>query len=172
MGLLLFIVPIAIWIFYNTLPRIKTFLVGFVEMVSTWIPIVSKRTYEPFVDESQTQSIVGNVFIGVGLMILATILTVVFYWSYNKEKLLFITILCVVVFIFSVKMIILVAALRTKMNPIIFRLYMGSTTFMSMMSLILIIYFAVKTSQRLRGSSSSSYIPPQVQAYASSSSDI
>lgn len=135
-----------------------------------WIPIVKQNTYETFETAGQpnAQTMVGNVFIGIALMILATLLTVLFYWSFQKEKYLFITILCAVVFLYTIKMVILVAILRDKLNSIVFRLYMGSTAFMSLMTLMMMIYFAVKTSQRLRGtSSSSSYIPPPVQSYTS-----
>lgn len=136
-----------------------------------WIPITKKKYVETFeTDGVSTQKMVGNVFIGISLMILAAILTMIFYWSYQKEKHLFITILCGLVFLYTIKMVILVATLREKLNSVVFRLYMGSTVFMSLMSLLMMIYFGVKTAQRLRGSSSSlpSYIPPPVQSYTSS----
>jgi drug/metabolite transporter (DMT)-like permease len=125
-------------------------------MFAEWIPIAKMTTYETFKDADTHQSVVGNVFIGVALMVSAAMLTLLFYWAYQKEKHLFFAIFAGIVFLYTVKVIILVATLREKINMNIFRLYIGSTAFMSFMSLLLMIYFAVKASQRLKSSSSSS----------------
>lgn len=126
-------------------------------MFAEWIPIAKMMKYETFETEADSsQAIVGNVFIGVSLMILATFITILFVWAYNKEKHLFITLLCGLVFLYTVKVIILVASLREKINKNVFRLYIGSTAFMSLFSLLLLIFFAVKTSKRLNGTGISS----------------
>jgi vacuolar-type H+-ATPase subunit I/STV1 len=129
-----------------------------------WKSIVSKQTLEPYVSEGQSQSIVGSVFIGIGTMVFATAVTLMFYWAYQQDKTLFIAILCGLVFLYSIKMLILVSVLRNKLNPIVFKFYIGSTIFMSILTLILIVYFAIKASQRMRGPSSS-YVPPPVSSY-------
>jgi vacuolar-type H+-ATPase subunit I/STV1 len=124
-------------------------------MFAEWTPIAKMMKYETF--ETQVESsqvIVGNVFIGVALMIMAACITILFYWAYNKEKHLFITLLCGLMFLYTVKVIILVASMRDKINKNVFRLYIGSTAFMSLLSLFLLIFFAVKTSKRLNASSS------------------
>lgn len=121
-----------------------------------WEPIVKKQVLETFVTESQTQTIVGAIFTSIGLMILASFLAFLFYWSYQKDKMLMMAIFCGIVFFFAIKMLILIAIIRNKLNAIVFRVYMGSTVFMCVMSLLAIIFFAVKASQRIRGSSSSS----------------
>jgi uncharacterized membrane protein len=138
---------------------------------SIWEPIAKKMTFEAFdgvPKKDEPSTIVGNVFTGVGLMIAATVLTIGFYMAYQREKLLFIAILCVVVFLYSIKVVILVAALRAKMNPMVFRIYMGSTVFMALMSMILMILFSIKASQRMRGSFRSSQPPA---TYPSSPTD-
>lgn len=125
-------------------------------MFAEWIPIAKMLKYETFeTAEDSSQTIVGNVFIGVALMILAAIITIVFVWAYNKEKHLFITFLCGLVFLYTIKVVILVASMRDKINKNVFKLYIGSTAFMSLFSLILTIFFAIKTSKRLNGSASS-----------------
>lgn len=121
---------------------------------------------EGFVDEKQSQKIVGSVFIGVAIMILAAILAIMFYWSYNKDKTLFISIFSVVMFLFSIMMLILVAVMRSKMNANVFKLYIGTTVFNSFMTIMIAIYFGIKASKRIsEASSPSSYVPGSVQSY-------
>lgn len=123
-----------------------------------WEPIVKQTVLEPFVeDEKQSQTIVGNVFIGMGLMVMAAFLALLFYWSYEKNRSLFIALFSGLVFLFSVKMVILVAVVRKKLNNIIFKLYMGSTVFMSFVSMFSLIYFSIRASRSSSSSSSSSY---------------
>lgn len=136
-----------------------------------WIPLVQQKDnknalMEHFVEEKQSQSIVGAVFTGIGLMVLASFIAIVFYWTYETDKTLFIAVLSGITFVFSVKMIILVAVLRRKLNPIVFRVYMGSTIFMAVLSIFNIVFFSIKASQRLgsSSSSSSSYMPAPVFA--------
>lgn len=121
-----------------------------------WTPIAKMMKYETFEAEMDSaQVIVGNVFIGVALMIMAACITILFYWAYNKEKHLFITLLCGLMFLYAVKVIILVASMRNKINKNVFRIYIGSTAFMSLLSLFLLIFFAIKTSKRLNASAPS-----------------
>lgn len=138
-----------------------------------WVPIVKKTHFEePFVTEEKSRSIVGSVFVAVGVMIFASIVAILFYWSFQRDVSLFITILCGLVFLYSVMVVALVATMRTKMNEIIFKFYMGSTTFVAFLTLGLTILFGVKYG---RGSSSvsrsspysSSYTPSPVVSYNS-----
>lgn len=122
-----------------------------------WEPIVKKQTLEPFyVEEAQSKSIVGSVFIGIGLMILASFIAMLFYWAYLKEKMLFIALFSALIFLFAMKMVILVAVIRHKLNPTVFKVYMGSTVFVAFFSLFNIIFFSIKSYQRTSSASSSS----------------
>ena len=155
-----------------------------VEEMQPWIPLVNKMgsggstdiPFEGFVTastttEAQTRTIVGSIFVATGMMIFSSIFALLFYWSYQKEKTLFIAILNGVIFIFTLKMLILVAVMRSKLNPTVFKIYMGSTVFIAFMTLFMIIYFTIKAIQRIRSStsSSSSYVSPNIQNYISSS---
>lgn len=132
-----------------------------IQHMKEWEPIVSKQILEPFVEEKESQSIVGAVFTGIGLMVLATFVALMFYWAYLKEKTLFIAVFSVLILLFAIKMMILVIVIRKKLNPIVFKVYMGSTAFMTLFAIFNIIFFSIKASQRLRSpSSSSSYIAP------------
>lgn len=125
-----------------------------------WEPLLKQATLEPFVDEQQSQSIVGAVFTSIGLMVAAGLLAMLFYWSYGLEKTLFIAIFSGLMFLFAIKMLVLVVVLRKKLNTVVFRIYVGSTVFVSILTLFNIIFFSIRASQRLRGSSSSSSYAP------------
>jgi ABC-type multidrug transport system fused ATPase/permease subunit len=137
-------------------------------MPSEFEPILKQKLsntngIEQFVSESESTSIVGSIFMGIGLMVLAMLITWLFLWSYQKEKLLFIVVLSVVVFLYSVEMVAFIALQRGKLSPLMFRIFMGSSVMISIMCIILIIVFSIKASQRLRGRSS--YVPGPVQDY-------
>lgn len=122
---------------------------------------------ESFVTEDDSKAIVANVFISVGLMIAAMIITGIFYWSFNKNPLLFISILCAIMFFYTIKVIIIAALMREQFkSKMMFMILMGGTVFMSLLSLILTIMFGIKASQGGRSSSASNYnIPSNVNEY-------
>ena len=128
---------------------------------------------ESFVTETQTKSIVSQVFITISLMILAAVIMWLFYWSYAKEKLLFMAILSGLMFIYTVIVIGVTVSYRAKLSTPTFTFLMGASAFMSFTTVISVIFFSVRASQRLKsasGSSSSSYsntsyVPPAVQQY-------
>ena len=137
-------------------------------MFQAWQPLVDPSKKEQFVSEEESRSIVGGVFIGVGLMIFASILALLFYWTYNKEKTLFIAVFSGFVFLFSIKMVILVAAIRAKLRDFVFKMYIGSTVFMSLTCLFLMIFFSIKASKKMSERSSLSsapYVPSAVSSY-------
>lgn len=121
-----------------------------------WEPIVQNIVLEPFVDEKESQSIIGAVFTGIGLMVLASAIAMIFYWTYQKEKALFIAVFSSIMFVFSIKMLILVAVMRNKLNTIVFKIYMGSTIFVSILCLFVVIFFSIKAYQHMGSSTSSS----------------
>lgn len=131
---------------------------------------------EPFVTEEDSKTIVSNVFISVGLMIAAMIVTGIFYWSFNKNPMLFICILCALIFFYTVKVITITALMREQFkSKRMFMVLMGGTVFVCLLTLILAIMFGIKANQGGRSSSSSSssygngndYIPSNVNEYIS-----
>lgn len=126
-----------------------------------WEPLLKNQNLEPFVDEPQSQKIVGGVFTGMGLMVLAGLMAILFYWTYQKDKTLFIAVYSGVLFLFALEMLVLIAVIRQKLNAIVFRIYIGSSVFFCLVTLFMLMYFSFRAMQRLRGSSSpSSYAPP------------
>jgi len=84
---------------------------GDAETASKLLPIFVQ---EGFVTEEDSKSIVSNVFMSVGLMIGAMIIAAIFYWSYHKNVALFICILSALVFLYTIKVIIVVVLARDQ----------------------------------------------------------
>lgn len=132
-------------------------------MPSMFEPLLMQPSKEHFVSEEESKSIVVNILIGVSLMVAAMLLTWLFIWAYEKEKALFITILGVVMFLYSVKMVIFIALKKKDMGDVAFKVFMGSSVTMAIMNVMLIIFFSIRAASRLR--SRSSYVPGAVQDY-------
>jgi len=139
-----------------------------------WTPLTNNKTVddnkkeeniETFITESETRKSVGSIFIAMGVMIVAAIISILFYWSYHKEKTLFIAIFAGIIFIYSIQMLVLVTVLRSKLNNAIFKLYMGTVVFMTFLSFILLVIFGIKAAKKLNETSSSPYVNENVQSY-------
>lgn len=138
-----------------------------------WVPLVQNKnpdtglsTYETFVSEKNSQSIIASVFVSIGVMIFASIVAILFYWSYQKDVSLFIALISGLVFIYSIQMVIIVAVLRSKMKPGIFKFYMGTIIFMAFLSLFMIIIFSIKANKS-SSPNLGSYVPREVTTYNS-----
>lgn len=119
--------------------------------------------------EAEAAKTVGNVFISVSLMILAMILSVLFYWAYQRSEFLFFLVFVAIIFFYTVAHVGLFAALRHKLRPVVFRMYMGAGVFVSFMCMLVAIFLAIQY-RKSSGSSSSAadaYVPPPVADYAS-----
>lgn len=120
------------------------------------------KRVEHFVSEDDTKRIMSQVFMATGLMIAAMFLAFLLSWAYNKEKTLFIAMYAVISLLFSALVITLVSILRDKIEDMkIFYTLVGSTAFMSLFNIVMIIVFAVIASKRLRRS----FVPNGVQEY-------
>lgn len=71
------------------------------------------------------------------------IFTLLFIWSYQKSYKLFIMIFSIIVFIFALLTVIFVTLTRSKLTEMQFRIYLSITVFMTLMSLIMIIFFTI-----------------------------
>lgn len=129
---------------------------------------------EPFVTETQTKTIVGEVFMTIGMMLVAAVFMWLFYWSYAKEKLLFMAILSGLMLLYTLTVIGIAVSYRVKLSTMTFTYLVGASAFIGFTTLVCTVFFAVRASQRLRASESSyasrettSYVPPAVQQYVS-----
>ena len=104
---------------------------------------------EGFVTSSQTDSIIATIFVVMAAMLFAALLGVLFYWSYNKEPALFISIISVLSFIYAAINIIYIAVKRERMEALAFKFYMGMGVMMAIINLIIAIYFGIRSRSRL-----------------------
>ena len=103
---------------------------------------------EPFVDSDQSVSIVMNVFIVLAAMIAAALLALLFYWSYQKDITLFVTILCGIGFIYSACNVIMFGVKSASFDEFTFKFFMGFSVFICAMNIILGIYFGIQSRGR------------------------
>jgi uncharacterized YccA/Bax inhibitor family protein len=118
--------------------------------------------FEPFANQSETVSIVSGTFIGAGLMVIATVITWLFIWSYQKNVHLFVTMFALVAFIFGVEIVILTAINMSELEKTQFRMFMSSSILFSLICVVIALFGFFKYKQQ---SASSSYVPSSVQSY-------
>ena len=114
-----------------------------------WIPITSKtnNVNEKFVSTTDTTSIIENIFIILGAILISGLITTIFYWSYNSNKKLFISLLSGVVFLYSLMNIIGTVVIKNSINNTYFKVFLGAGIIMGSVSIVLIILFAVIASR-------------------------
>lgn len=126
------------------------------------------REEEHFVTEDETKKSVANIFISVGLMILALLIGGLLFWAYRKERALMIVILCALIFIYSLVIMTLGIVQRNKLDKGYFLSIVGSSIFVTVMMLILIIMFSIIASRRLN----KSYLGTETQDYLSRTTEL
>ena len=126
---------------------------------SNWNPII-KKTKEDFVSQTETITTVQTIFISMATMIGASLLSLLFYWSYERMPTLFISIFAAITFAYAIKVVILITLIRDKLSQTVFKVYLGSGVFMAFMSLMVTVYFAIRTNSRTSSSYSVSENAP------------
>jgi uncharacterized membrane protein len=111
---------------------------------------------ESFVTGSETNALVINVFTGLGLAALGMIFTFLFFWSYNKDKTVFIVVLSVILFLYALMQMIYFIVKKESLGNVEFSIMLGASIFVEIMAVILLIIFSIIASRRLRGSTVSS----------------
>jgi len=123
-----------------------------------WTPLLKKPSsniIENYVDQAQTMNIVQTVFIGIGLMVAAALIAVLFIWAWQKGGAeLFIGVYSLFVLAYVAKVVTLIGLIRDKLSTTIFQLYLGSAAAMGLLSIGFVITFFVSYSRRLKMTSS------------------
>lgn len=101
---------------------------------------------EHFVGESETKSIVGNVFLSVGLMVAAVLLAIGFFWAYKTDVSYVVVLVAVLMFAYAVNVTAYIAVIREKLSVTAFRYYMGVSVFAAFLNLIVAIVFVMRQS--------------------------
>lgn len=123
-----------------------------------WTPLLKKPSsniIENYVDQAQTMNIVQTVFIGIGLMVAAALIAVLFIWAWQKGGAeLFIGVYSLFVLAYVAKVVTLIGLIRDKLSTTMFQLYLGSAAAMGLLSIGFVITFFVSYSRRLKMTSS------------------
>lgn len=123
-----------------------------------WTPLLKKPSsniIENYVDQAQTMNIVQTVFIGIGLMVAAALIAVLFIWAWQKGGAeLFIGVYSLFVLAYVAKVVTLIGLIRDKLSTTVFQLYLGSAAAMGLLSIGFVITFFVSYSRRLKMTSS------------------
>lgn len=100
---------------------------------------------ERFVGEKETKTIISNTFITLSFVIVGLILAALLVWAYYKTDKLYITIFSFIVFAYTLMMVIFIALIRAKLTENEFKIYMSTSIFMSLFSLIVFGIFLTNT---------------------------
>lgn len=122
-------------------------------------PLLQEGEIEPFyVSEMQSKSVLSSIIIAIAMMVLALVFMGLFYWSYQKDKNLFIVVFSIIVLIYSSMITLLLVVMRSKMGFDSFRFFMGSSIFIDFLTILVIIYFGIKAFTRSLPSSVEDYL--------------
>lgn len=100
---------------------------------------------ERFIGEKETRQTISNTFITMSFVILGLILAALLYWAYVKTDKLYITIFSFIVFAYTLMMVIFIALIRSKLTETEFKIYMSTSLFMSIFSLVIFGIFLSNT---------------------------
>jgi hypothetical protein len=106
---------------------------------------------ESFVENAQSNSIVANLFISIGMMLAAAFLMLGFYWAYKTDLAWFVVILSVLMFAYSINITAYIAVIRSKLSATAFRYYIGVSIIAAFVNLIIAIVFMLRAMRRSGG---------------------
>lgn len=98
---------------------------------------------EKFVDEPTAKKATGRTFIGIAVVLAAMLLTFLLLWGYLVSTKLFVSIFSIIVLTFSIIMIVFVTTIRAKLSDRQYVFYLSTTSFMTFISLIMVIIFTI-----------------------------
>jgi hypothetical protein len=108
---------------------------------------------EPFVTDKETMEMIKRIFIGIGLMIGASVLSVILYWSYQKSRSIFIVVMNLVLLAYAIE----------KLDSNMYYTFMGSAIAAGFIAIFMILIFLVKFFR-----DKSSYVPSSISSYGQS----
>ena len=100
---------------------------------------------EPFVNDTQARSDIITTFITVSIVFFGMTLAFLLLWSYNKSDKLFFMVFSGMVALYATVMGIFVAVIRSNITSTQFKVFMISSVFMALMSIVILIIFVVKS---------------------------
>lgn len=100
---------------------------------------------EGFVNETQARSDIITTFITISIVFFGMIIAFLLIWSYNKSDRMFFMVFAGMVAIYASITAIFVAVIRSNITSIQFKLFMISSVFIALLSIIILIIFVVKS---------------------------
>jgi hypothetical protein len=100
---------------------------------------------EHFVNDTQARSDIITTFITVSIVFFGMTLAFLLLWSYNKSDKLFFMVFSGMVALYATVMGIFVAIIRSNITSTQFKVFMISSVFMALMSIVILIIFVVKS---------------------------
>lgn len=113
------------------------------------------RISDTFVDDDEAKRMTATIFIVLGCMVLATSVSFLLYWAYNREPRLFSAILWTIVFLYTVTNAAFVGISKNRMKLMAFRFFIALHSAMGLMAMAIFIFYYVKASNSLRATSAS-----------------
>lgn len=89
-----------------------------------------------------------NIAISTGAIIITSLITILFYWVYQRDKYLFISLLCFLLFLYGLMNFGGFFLIQKKINQTFFRIYIGAATIIILSSVIVGLGFAVASSRK------------------------
>ena len=100
---------------------------------------------EHFVNDTQARSDIITTFITISILFFGMTLAFILLWSYNKSDKLFLMVFAGMVALYATAMGIFVAVIRSNITSTQFKVFMISSIFMALMSMVVLIIFVIKS---------------------------
>lgn len=100
---------------------------------------------EGFVNDTQARADIITTFITISIVFFGMVLAFLLLWSYNKSDKLFFMVFAGMVALYATVMGIFVAVIRANITSTQFKIFMTSSVFMALISIIMLIIFVVKS---------------------------
>lgn len=100
---------------------------------------------EGFVNDTQARSDIITTFITVSIVFFGMALSFLLLWSYNKSDRLFFMVFTGMVALYATIIGIFVAIIRSNITSTQFKIFMISSVFMGLVSILILIIFVVKS---------------------------
>jgi hypothetical protein len=105
---------------------------------------------EGFVNETQAKEDVVTTFITVSLVFFGMVVAFLLLWAYNKSDTVFFMAFVGMVAIYAFITVVFVAIIRSNITSTQFKVFMISSVFMAILSIVILLIFVIKTTSLFR----------------------
>jgi hypothetical protein len=105
---------------------------------------MTSRVKENFVSNTDSNTLIQNIFIGIGLMFLSLVLGGLYAFAYFYNIYAFIAFLSFIVLIYASMNLAYIMINKNLLDNVTFNIQFGSAVYIMIISFLLIIYFIIK----------------------------